>query len=481
MKVSIRKKIIISFSIFILASTFIWFLNYYKYQVLTQKLRIIEKKDHIYNTILEARRSEKNFFLYNHIEDLEQAVIHVQDAENKVKKLIEEHGDYTFDRNLTDRLEELKSYKGALNQIAEIIKSSADAGTKKIDSTLLRQPSEFTRQLGHAVTVKFDTILKQERTHVNKLVQTSGYYLYFALAAIFLLTAATIMFIYYTVNRPLKSIENAIQKIAMGNHSHIPAVTMGDVFESLVVSLNNMIQELNRRNEQLVQAEKLASLGTLTSGVAHELNNPLNNISTSLQILLEEIEEGDIEYKTMLLSECENQIERAKEIVRALLEFSHSSHFHPRPVNFKRLVAQTEQLIKCEVPTGTELTIDIPDDITANLDVQRIQQVLINMAQNALQAMSGGGRITISAEAIKEKNLFSFRVADTGKGINKEDLPKLFDPFFTTKPLGEGSGLGLSISHGIIEQHHGRIEVESEPGKGTVFTVYLPTDLAVES
>jgi signal transduction histidine kinase len=291
------------------------------------------------------------------------------------------------------------------------------------------------------------------------------------------LTAGTTIFIYTHVTRPLKSIEGAIHKIASGDYSHIPKVTTGDAFDSLVTSLNEMIKELNHRNEQLIQNEKLASLGTLTSGVAHELNNPLNNISTSIQILLEELEEADLDFQRQLLTETEIQIDRAKEIVKALLEFSRSGNFTLKRINFRSLVSKTLQLLKGEVPTNVELAVNIPDAIEANLDVQRMQQVIINLVQNALHAMKNGGVLNISAEKSDEEQTFSFTVSDTGKGIDPKDLPKIFDPFFTTKPVGEGSGLGLSISHGIVKQHQGKIEVQSRLNEGTTFTVILPANI----
>jgi signal transduction histidine kinase len=240
-----------------------------------------------------------------------------------------------------------------------------------------------------------------------------------------------------------------------------------------------MIEELNRRSELLVQSEKMASLGTLTSGVAHELNNPLNNISTSVQILLDELEDGEREYQEQLLTETENQVERARDIVRALLEFSRDTSFSPKPIYFGDLVSQTLNLIKGEVPANVGIKVDVPDSIRAEIDPRRIQQVLINLVLNGIQAMKKGGRLYITAWEKEDKTGFYFQLRDTGKGIPPGDLPKIFEPFFSTKDVehrdvGEGSGLGLAVSQGIIEQHGGRIEVKSEVDNGTKFTIFLP-------
>jgi PAS domain S-box-containing protein len=237
-------------------------------------------------------------------------------------------------------------------------------------------------------------------------------------------------------------------------------------------------EELKKQKKQLMQARKMASLGVLTAGVAHELNNPLNNISTSIQILLEELEDDNIEYKQNLLLEAESQVERAKNIIKALLEFSHEKSLSFKRVQFKNLVKKSITLIKEEMPDEISINMNVPENIEANLDAKRVQQVLINLMLNGIQAMMEGGVLTIKAwEGIEDDGkLLYFQVQDTGHGISKQDVNKIFDPFFTTKDVGQGSGLGLSISYSIIEQHGGRIEVESVPEKGSKFTVILPSN-----
>jgi two-component system, NtrC family, sensor kinase len=483
MTLSIRKKIAISFLCFIMISTLIWFLNYYKYQLINEKLQIIEKKDQVFNMILEARRYEKNFFLFNNAEDLDHSIDYVKQAEAHLKEVIAEHGRYTVERDLEKRYQLLSDYLDALRSVMgnpDPQRLPTTAVTDPDTEAVAKQQNDRIRDLGRLLTDDFESILNRERRLVIQLVHESGYYLYFALAAIFVLTFGIAIFMFFNINKPLESIETAIRKIASGAYAGIPAISSGDVFESLVSSLNHMIQELNRRNEQLVQSEKLASLGTLTSGVAHELNNPLNNISTSVQILLEEIDEENKEFKRELLEETEKQIERARDIVKALLEFSRKGAFNPKPTQFKKLITTTLQMIKGDLPSNIDLEINIPEDIRADLDSQRIQQVLINLIQNGLQAMADGGSLKISAEQPADESHFCFRIADSGVGIEKDTLGKIFDPFFTTKTDGRGSGLGLSISHGIIEQHKGHILVESRPGEGTTFTVCLPNRLTSE-
>ena len=236
-------------------------------------------------------------------------------------------------------------------------------------------------------------------------------------------------------------------------------------------------EALKTRREQLIQARKLASLGILTSGVAHELNNPLNNISTSIQIVLEELGEDNIEFKRNKLLEAEKQVERARDIVKALLEFSRNKSLSFKRVQFKNLVEKAISFIKRELPPEIRIHMNIPEDIEVNLDPKRIKQVLINLILNGMQAMTEGGVLTIKAwEGMEDDaKMLYFQVQDTGDGISKQDIDKIFDPFFTTKDVGIGTGLGLSISHSIIEQHEGRIDVESIPGEKTKITVTLPS------
>lgn len=286
MKVSIRRKIILSFTVFILVGGVMWYLNYYRYHLLNQKLQIIERKEILLNTILEARRYEKNYFLYLDQRNLNDAVSYIVRAEKVLLGIINEFGRYTLAKDLRENLQDLRRYKHSLS----ILRDHHQEGISSLSPEYLMKDfpvrQKEVRELGKKITIGMEQMVKQERVYINRLIRESRIYHFIALAGIVTLSVFAVLFLFFNVNRPLKSIENAIHKIAQGDYENIPVITTGDEFESLVTSLNNMIDELNRRSEQLLQTEKMASLGTLTSGVAHELNNPLNNISTSVQILL---------------------------------------------------------------------------------------------------------------------------------------------------------------------------------------------------
>jgi signal transduction histidine kinase len=244
----------------------------------------------------------------------------------------------------------------------------------------------------------------------------------------------------------------------------------------VIEAFNKMLTELEKRQKQLVQAQKLSSLGILTSGIAHQLNNPLNNVSTSCQILMEEMEEGDREYMKNLLTNIDQETDRARDIVKGLLEFSREREFQPDWVNLESLVIRTTRLVSSQLPSGVDITSDIPEDLDVFADGQKLQEVFLNLLINAAQAMRDGtGQIHISAhKSVFLPDLVEIKVHDNGVGIPAENIPRVFDPFFSTKEVGLGTGLGLSVAYGIIEQHGGGITVQSEVGKGTTFNIMLP-------
>ncbi len=475
MKLTLRQKIFLHFIVFAVIVCSVWGLIYFSFNTLNQKLRLIDKKNDLFNIILEARRYEKNFFLGNDLKDLKKSLSYINEAVLMQKRIADKFEDYIHDPALLkERTREINLYRNKV--IAFIEKSGAETMN---DPDLLRQATvDFQKEitpLGRRITLEIERIEDIEKARLYNLLQESKKYLLVSLVVFILLVVITAFFLAVNVGKPLKMIEKGIKMISIGDYSKIPQISTGDEFESLTRSLNNMIFELNKRNEQLLQAEKMSSLGTLTSGVAHELNNPLNNISTSVQIVLEEIDEGDIEHKRELLQEAENQVERARDIVKALLEFSRQNEFSAEVCNFSKLVDNTMHLIKGDIPADIEIDIQVPENINVKIDASRIQQVLINLILNSIHAMEEeGGTISITAFETPEESTFTFKVQDTGCGIDKEHLNRIFDPFFSTKDVGKGAGMGLSIIHGIIERHNGTIHVSSEPETGTEFTVCLP-------
>ena len=235
-----------------------------------------------------------------------------------------------------------------------------------------------------------------------------------------------------------------------------------------------MVAHLQQSNEQMNQNEKLSALGTLTSGVAHELNNPLNNISTSCQILLEELATDVSEYHRELLTAIDQQVSKARDIVSSLLEFARQREFELRREDLRAVVGEALKLIRGEVPPNVEVRVDVPEGIALEMDKAHLVQALLNLIMNSIQEMPQGGLIVVRGRIEKESGQALLEIEDTGRGIPPEVLPRIFDPFFTTKEIGRGTGLGLAITYGIVERHKGHIQAHSILGQGALFRLTLP-------
>jgi signal transduction histidine kinase len=250
---------------------------------------------------------------------------------------------------------------------------------------------------------------------------------------------------------------------------------------SVLQAFNKMVQDLEVQQEQLFQAKKLSSIGTLASGTAHQINNPLNNISTSCQLALSEIDPEQNPLVTKMLETINQETQRAGEIVHGLLEFSRAQTFSLQPYQLAEVVSKMKQLVAGEFPSGITLDTDIPKDITLFIDVQKMVEALLNLTINAIQAIpEPPGAVIIGAEKTPDNKNVVITVADTGTGIDKKYIQKIFDPFFTTKNAENGTGLGLAVVYGIIKKQNGAIRVESEKGKGTRFIITLPLYAAPE-
>jgi signal transduction histidine kinase len=255
--------------------------------------------------------------------------------------------------------------------------------------------------------------------------------------------------------------------------SHQAAIALENA--RLYQSLEETNRKLRESQNQLVQAGKLAAVGQLAGGVAHEVNNPLQIILSRVQLLM--MRHRDVPRLQDDLKLIESNVKRISKIIRSLLDFAryNSGEMEWADVDLAHLARQTCTLIQHQFDkAGISLTIDAPADLPNVFgNAGEIEQVFLNLLLNAQHAMPSGGQIEIRMRAVQESVVVS--VADTGIGIPKDVLPKIFEPFFTTRSSQGGTGLGLSIIYGIIEKHRGRIEVESQVCVGTTFTIYLPT------
>jgi two-component system, NtrC family, sensor kinase len=241
--------------------------------------------------------------------------------------------------------------------------------------------------------------------------------------------------------------------------------------EGTLVAIEDVTERVNLE-EQMQQTDKLSSIGLLAAGVAHEVNTPLAGISSYSQMLMQQMPETDPRHQ--LLEKIHRQTSRASSIVNNLLNFSRVSDSRYVPVNLNRVIDDTIMLLEAQLRnTQIEVVRHYAEDLPqAPGNAPKLQQVFMNLILNSRDAMPNGGRLEITTEAGADSVVINFR--DSGVGIIPEHLPKIYDPFFTTKQIGKGTGLGLAVSYGIIQDHGGQITVESNPGEGTHFKLTLP-------
>lgn len=278
-----------------------------------------------------------------------------------------------------------------------------------------------------------------------------------------------VVFLSHSITLPIQKLVSGAEEIGRGNLNHRIELKTGDELSLLASSFNTMVGNLDEAQKRLVQSEKLASLGQMAAGIAHEMNNPLANISLNAQMLLREAKEGGPGIHRLRV--IDENVDAAARIVRDLLDFSRETKLRLTPVDINALITKAMDSVKQHL-SGIEVVKNFGDLPEISADSAQLRQVFTNIITNACQAMPGGGRLTVTTRATKDNVEIKF--TDTGVGIPKENLGKIFDPFFTTREVGKGTGLGLSISYGIIQKHRGKIEAESEIGRGSTFTIKLP-------
>lgn len=306
-----------------------------------------------------------------------------------------------------------------------------------------------------------------------------------------------LFFIASSITNPLRRMVTATKKIAQGDLNHHVQLDVRDEIGQLAQSFNQMTERLKAANENLIQwgktlekrveertrelretqgfliqSEKLASLGKMAAGVAHEINNPLTSILLNTHLMLEKLDKHHDFYENLSL--IADETSRCTEIVKGLLEFARQNPPQKVFTDINDLIERTAQLLDNQASfQNIHIVRDLDPSLPpVKLDKNKIQQVFWNLMLNAFEAMPKGGQLTVLGRLSNDRRYVEVRFVDTGVGIPKENIHKLFDPFFTTK--SSGTGLGLAVTYGIIEQHDGKIEVKSEIGQGTVFTLSFP-------
>jgi len=402
--------------------------------------------------ILNLRRVEKNYMLFRDKKSFLELNIELSELEN-----------------LTPICFECTPYIDAIHSLFKTYRKS-----DSITNDLQVAGDRLEKLTGE--------IASRERQKISSFITLTKRLL---LIALFLLCTLGPLFVYKTATyivAPIKRLSEITRKISSGDLTLRAPLKERDETYFLALSFNTMLDHLRNREAQLIekekevyQSKKLASIGILTSGVAHELTNPLNNISMIAQTYEELYDKLGREDRIEFMNKVEKEAERIKDIVKNLLDFSKPKEKSLKEADINTVIGKSLKLVQNMLDVSNiETVINLEAGLhKVFIDEHQMQQVFVNLLVNAIQAMSGGGVLCIETGLSKNKDFVEIDIKDTGKGIPPEFLPHIFDPFFSTKGV-EGTGLGLSISYGIIKNHNGNIKVESKVGEGTTFTIELP-------
>jgi signal transduction histidine kinase len=422
--------------------------------MVTNEGRSIEKRlrGNVLQKFLVVRRHEKNLMLYK----------------DKPTYLIVEKELDSFRRG-----SETERYALLIEKLFDLYQDEKDSIEKMRFKA--REIQSFTENLS-----------KKERADINGTLAMSMKMLLYALVTVFFAGIAINWRLAVSISTPIRKLEKITKKVSQGDFSETIEVRGSDEIASLEVSFNQMedmlqdamaslektVEILQEKQTQLVEAEKLASIGKLAAGIAHEINNPLTSVLTFSSLLLEQCPEDDPRHGRLKMIVKETT--RARNIVRHVLSFAKEAPLRTEKINLNQPVTEiVESLIAQEAFKGIELEMDLANELQdIFIDPVQIGQVVLNILLNATHAITPPGKIRVSTRSAG--NFMELIISDTGKGIPEENLQKIFDPFFTTKDKSRGTGLGLAVSYGIIKKHGGDIEVRSIAEKGSTFIVRLP-------
>ncbi|MDD5392376.1 MAG: HAMP domain-containing sensor histidine kinase [Thiothrix sp.] len=434
-------------------------------------------------TVQDMRREEKNLFLYHDAtagrdaDKLAAQALHWLDDAPEALLAV---GNPTQIRQLHTLLQD---YRALLSKYRQQIPA---------DSTLETR----IRDQGHAASQIAESLFVNERQSLKQAIANAKWAQAIGVAVLAVLLLGVGRLLARSVVAPMKRLIEDLNPIAEGRFDRLELTSRNTEMTTLRSAFNRMLDELEARRRRLIQSEKLAALGVLVSGVAHELNNPLSNISSSCQLLLEELDTADHDTLRDWASTIDSETERARRIVDALLDFGRRQEPRFEAINLADLMERTLLLLRGQLRKGG-VTVEnhIPLDLGLQADPQRLQQVFINLLRNAAE---GGENLTIHIHANScslsgspfppgatvvgelgcqlrnSQPMIEISISDNGSGIPPDKLPRVFEPFYTTRSPGHGMGLGLYIVQEIVQEHDGCIAIASELGQGTRVVIRLP-------
>ncbi|NIO27689.1 MAG: HAMP domain-containing protein [Candidatus Latescibacteria bacterium] len=457
---NIRLRLILSFSLLFLFTLFItiWIIS-----VLAgvhDKILFLEAADDYKVEIQQARRFEKNFLLYG--TNLDDAREHARTAQSLSEENAERFRRVVGEKTLRDMNEHLAVYIQLLDVVGQGNRAEYEGELREHGAKVFAQAQEF---------------VVKERRMVHSMLHLTRNVPFYFLGVLFALMMLVVAFLARYILKALNRFIGYTDRIASGDFTPItPKRRYRDEFSLLALNINRMVRELDQQHRILMESHKLRAMGNLVSGVAHELNNPMNNILLTASLLEEEYDSLEDSEKQEMLQDLVAQVERTKKIVRNLLDFARHSETKFEPLDMKTILEKTVELVANQIRMKkVRLIMDVPDVLPAvHGDSHLLGQVFMNLIINALDVLPEKGEIRISTNTNRRDGFVGVDVTDNGPGMPGHVLSQIFDPFFTTKPKAKGTGLGLSVSRGIVRKLGGYLLVKSELGVGSTFTVLLP-------
>lgn len=471
-RISLRLQIYLGFIIvfmFAIGISIALILSMYKVEEKLNSLEIIN--DGVIE-IQQARRFEKNYFLYH--TNLNDALENINKAKDVFERNDAELARILGEERHKSILLNIERYENLLEDLERLdqrITENADYARRKNEIEV-----ELRRD-GQKLVSYAQDLMNRERVSLSKtLLMTRNIHIYALIILLFFIALNA----YLLGNRILGGINrfaSYAKRIAVGDFTPIaPTRPFRDEFTDLAQSVNQMMYELDLREAALIQSHKMRAVGTLTAGVAHELNNPLNNITLTTHMLLEDYNTLSDDERKEMMTDIINEGNRSRDIITNLLDFARESGSQIEPLDLAGLLKDTIRLAANQTKlSGIKIELHVSDQLPKiHGDSQQLRQVFLNLILNAIDASEKGGKIQVIAAPAEESNNVAVKVIDFGKGIPTNILTSIFDPFFTTKGKNRGTGLGLSVSQGIVAKHGGNINVSSRERMGASFTVTLP-------
>ena len=474
----IRDKLLLGFVFYIFLAVVLGFFAYKEMQAITTRLSLVETADDITNNFLEVRRHEKNFLLFRDKDSLEE-----------LKNNLEE-----FKKNIAEIRTEIVKEMGSDNY--QMIKMAIDEYEFLVDRINERGSIEKIRSVARDIQSFAENLSKKERVDIKALLVRSKILLLFAMFVIITAGAVINMKLAVSIARPIRGLEEITKRVAGGDLSGRIEIKGRDELSSLGVSFNQMqdrlqdtmrslelaIKRLHEKQEQLVEAEKLASLGRIAAGVAHEINNPLAIVNEKAGLIQDILEmSGDSQNKEKFLNLTDGiigSVNRCRAITHRLLGFARKMDVTIETMDLNESIREVKEFLGKEILfKSIRFEMNLMEGLPKiNSDKGQIEQVFLNIMKNAIDAVEEGGLVTVST-VTKGEDTVCVSIRDNGTGIPDDKLKQIFEPFFTTKGREKGTGLGLFVSYGIMKKLGGSIIVESGVDKGTAFIIDIPVSL----